>query len=367
MDFSIGEDRQMLVDTLSRYLADKADWKAREAALESDAGFDKDMWAGMAELGILGALFGEEAGGFGGSPFDIGVVFGEVGRGLPTGPFLATLLAGKLLEAAGDSETLGNVIAGASIATFAHHPAVAADGSVAPQTTASGAGDSWTLSGAKGVVDYLGSADIVVVTAETGNGLGAFLVETGAAGVSVRDYPLVDGGAAGELTLDEAPARLLTSDSAAIDAALAAGVVATAWEAAAVMEVLRDQTLEYLRTRKQFGIPIGKFQALQHRMATVALEIEQARSAAINAAANFDKGAALRDRFGAAAMYTVGKVGRLVAEEAIQMHGGIGMTWELPLSHYAKRLTMLGHVMGDEDEHLARFIELGAQETSRAA
>jgi alkylation response protein AidB-like acyl-CoA dehydrogenase len=124
------------------------------------------------------------------------------------------------------------------------------------------------------------------------------------------------------------------------------------------MEVLRDETLEYLRTRKQFGIPIGKFQALQHRMATVALEIEQARSAAINAAANFGKDAATRDRFCSAAKYTVGKVGRLAAEEAIQMHGGIGMTWELPLSHYAKRLTMLGHVLGEEDEHLARFIEL---------
>ncbi|MCB2084895.1 MAG: acyl-CoA dehydrogenase family protein [Sphingomonadaceae bacterium] len=358
MDFSIGEDRQMLVDTLSRYLADKADWKAREAAIESDTGFDKAMWQGMAELGILGALFGEEVGGFGGSPFDIGVVFGEVGKALPPGPFLATLMAGKLLEAAGDAETLGNVIAGASIATFAHEPAVSADGSVAPQASASGSGDSWTVSGAKGVVDYLGSADVVVVTADTGNGLAAFLVETGASGVEIRDYPLVDGGAAGELTLSDAPARLLTDDASAIDTAIAAGLVATAWEAAAVMEVLRDETLEYLRTRKQFGIPIGKFQALQHRMATVALEIEQARSAAINAAANFGKDAATRDRFCSAAKYTVGKVGRLAAEEAIQMHGGIGMTWELPLSHYAKRLTMLGHVLGEEDEHLARFIEL---------
>ena len=358
MDFSIGEDRQMLVDTLSRYLADKADWKAREAAIESDAGFDKAMWQGMAELGILGALFGEEVGGFGGSPFDIGVVFGEVGKALPPGPFLATLMAGKLLEAAGDAETLGNVIAGASIATFAHEPAVSADGSVAPQASASGSGDSWTVNGAKGVVDYLGSADVVVVTADTGNGLAAFLVEAGASGVEIRDYPLVDGGAAGELTLNDAPARLLTDDASAIDTAIAAGLVATAWEAAAVMEVLRDETLEYLRTRKQFGIPIGKFQALQHRMATVALEIEQARSAAINAAANFGKDAATRDRFCSAAKYTVGKVGRLAAEEAIQMHGGIGMTWELPLSHYAKRLTMLGHVLGEEDEHLARFIEL---------
>ena len=360
MDFSIGEDRQMLVDTLSRYLADKADWKAREAAIESDTGFDKAMWQGMAELGILGALFGEEVGGFGGSPFDIGVVFGEVGKALPPGPFLATLMAGKLLEAAGDAETLGNVIAGASIATFAHEPAVSADGSVAPQASASGSGDSWTVSGAKGVVDYLGSADVVVVTADTGNGLAAFLVETGASGVEIRDYPLVDGGAAGELTLSDAPARLLTDDASAIDTAIAAGLVATAWEAAAVMEVLRDETLEYLRTRKQFGIVIGKFQALQHRMAEMLLEIEQARSAVINAAnALTSKDGTEQARILAATKYSIGRIGRLVAEESIQMHGGIGMTWEYDLGHYAKRLIMIDHEWGDQDFHLARFIDLG--------
>ncbi|WP_394730660.1 acyl-CoA dehydrogenase family protein [Altererythrobacter sp. GH1-8] len=362
MDFSIGEDRQMLVDTLSRYLADRFPWEVRSAALESEEGFSRDVWAGLAELGVLGALFGEDVGGFGGSPFDAGVVFAEVGRGLALGPFLGTLMAGKLLEAAREEDTLASVIGGEAILTFADSRAVNEDGSMAPAVQAAHAGDDWLLTGTKGVVEYLGSADLVVVTAQVAEGEAAFLLDPNTGGAHVRDYKLVDGGAAGELVLEGAEARRLRGvDADAIAAARALGVVATCWEAVAVMEVLRDTTLDYLRTRKQFGVPIGKFQALQHRMATVALEIEQARSAAINAAARFGEDPVIRDKFASAAKYTCGSVGRLTAEEAIQMHGGIGMTWELPLSHFAKRLTMLGQVLGDEDEHLARYIELSRE------
>lgn len=356
MDFSIGEDRQMLVDSFSRYLADKAGWEAREAAIDGDAGFDPAMWRGAAELGVLGALFAEEAGGFGGAPFDIAVVFGEIGRALTPGPFLATLMAGTILAEAGDTATLEGVIAGETIVTLAHEPAVDGDGQPLPEMSARSDGGGWTLSGTSGVVDYLGSADRIVVIAQKDGAPAAFLVDAQADGVAVRAYPKVDGGAAGELALDGTAAVLLSEGDDAISAATAAGLLAVAWEAVAVMGVLRDMTLDYMRTRKQFGVQIGKFQALQHRMATVALEIEQAHSAAINAAANFDKGTQLRDRFGSAAKYTIGATGRLVAEEAIQLHGGIGMTWELPLSHYAKRLVMLNHVLGSDDEHLARFI-----------
>lgn len=362
MDFSIGEDRQMLVDTLSRYLADRFPWDVRSKAIESEEGFSREVWAGLAELGVLGALFGEEVGGFGGSPFDAGVVFAEVGRGLALGPFLGTLMAGKLLEAAREEDTLASVIGGEAILTFADNPSVNEDGSSAPAMRAAHAGDDWLLTGSKGVVEYLGSADLVVVTARVSEGEAAFLLDPRTGGAHVRDYRLVDGGAAGELVLEGAEARRLGRVGAEeIAAARALGLVATCWESVAIMDVLKDTTLDYLRTRKQFGIPIGKFQALQHRMATVALEIEQARSAAINAAARFDDGEVTRDRFGSAAKYTCGSTGRLTAEEAIQMHGGIGMTWELPLSHYAKRLTMLGQVLGDEDEHLARYIALGRE------
>ena len=360
MDFSLGEDRQMLVDTLSRYLAGNFDWKAREAAIATGEGFSRELWTGLAELGVIGSWFSEDAGGYGGSAFDVGATFGELGRALATGPFLGTLMAGRVLEALGDHATLEAMIAGKSIVTFAHDPAVGGDGALLPDVTAKQGDGGWKLTGAKGVADYLGSADKVVVTADGS----AFLVELPGNGVTVHDYPLMDGGSAGELRLDDAPATLLggagqTGD--AIEAAVAMGLVAAVWEGVAVMDVLRAMTLDYLRTRKQFGVPIGKFQALQHRMATVALEIEQARSAAINAAANFDKDPATRDRFASAAKYTLGAVGTLAAEEAIQLHGGIGMTWELPLSHYAKRMVMLGHILGDEDEHLARFVKLGRE------
>lgn len=357
MDFSIGEDRQMLVESFSRFLADKSDFTARQAAVKSDEGFDRALWEELAELGVLGALFSEEAGGFGGCALDIGVVFAEIGRAIATGPFLATLMAGKVLEAAGEADLLADLISGAKIVTFADACAVKADGSEAAPVKAVKSGDGYALTGAKGVVDYLSAADHTVVTAEVDGGRAAFFVDLSAEGVAKRSYPIFDGGSAGELDLANAPAKLLGGE-ASIAKATAFGHVAVVWESLGVMEVLRDSTLEYLRTRKQFGVPIGKFQVLQHRMATVALEIEQARSAAINSVVNFDKNEMSRDRFCSAGKFTAAKVGRIVAEEAIQMHGGIGMTWELPLSHFAKRLISLNQTLGDEDEHLVRFAQI---------
>ncbi|RPF70767.1 acyl-CoA dehydrogenase family protein [Aurantiacibacter spongiae] len=357
MDFAIGEDRQMLADTMKRFFANTLGWEKRLKVIETDSGFDRGVWNEMAELGVLGALFPESAGGFGGGAFDIGTVFGEVGRAIATGPFIGTLMAGRLLAAAGETDTLESVISGEKIVTYAHAPAHDPQTGAETNVTATRSGDGWTLDGAKGVVDYLGAADWVVVTANTDDGQRAFLLESGAEGVEVLDYKLVDGGSGGELRLTGASAVALSGiGDSEIAAARAAGIVALTWEGVAVMDELRDQTLDYMRTRKQFGVPIGKFQALQHRMATLALEIEQARSAAINAAAHLDEPD--RDRFAAAAKYTLGRVGSLAAEEAIQIHGGIGMTWELPLSHYAKRMVMLGHMLGDEDEHLARYMQL---------
>ncbi|MGB3797914.1 MAG: acyl-CoA dehydrogenase family protein [Alteraurantiacibacter sp.] len=353
MDFATGEDRQMLADTLSRFYTNEFGWEKRLKVIETDHGFDRGTWSKMAELGVLGAMFPEDAGGFGGTGFDIGTVFAEVGRAIATGPYLGTLMAGRLLAAAGESETLESVISGEKLLTFAHDPSHDAETGENSDVTATKSGEGWTLQGAKGVVEYLGAADLVVVTA----GEQAFLIETGADGVEVADYKMVDGGSGGELRLSGVSAKELPGAGGdAIAEAIAAGIVGLTWESVAVMDQLRDQTLEYMRTRTQFGVPIGKFQALQHRMATLALEIEQARSASINAAAYFDKSE--RDRFAAAAKYTCGRVGSLAAEEAIQIHGGIGMTWELPLSHYAKRMVMLGHILGDEDEHLSRYLEL---------
>ncbi len=362
MDFSLGEDRQMLVDSLRRFLADKLPFSDRKTAAFEGSGWSRDVWNQLAELGAIGALFDESVGGFGGSPFDIGVVFGELGRAIATGPWLAALQAGHVLAAAGRVDDLAALIDGSQVIGYAEEEAATWFDPAAITTRATATADGWVLDGAKTVVSCAGTLDRIVVVARGDAGLSTFLVERDAPGMTIRDYLVIDGGSAGDVTFAATPAILVGEAGGAgpvIEEARALGLVALAWEGVAVMDVLRDQTLDYLRTRKQFGIPIGKFQALQHRMATLALEIEQARSAAINAADRFPGDRVERERAASAAKATIGKAGSLVAEEAIQMHGGIGMTWELAMSHYAKRLVMIGHELGDEDHHLARYIELG--------
>ncbi|WBO22280.1 acyl-CoA dehydrogenase family protein [Sphingomonas abietis] len=370
MDFHHDDDRRMLADTLGRYLADRYAFDVRTRIATSEAGWSAEQWRAMAELGIVGALFGEAAGGFGGGGFDIAIVFEQLGAALVVEPFLGTLMAGRVLAGAGETDLVEQAIGGGAVFAFAHGEPQGryelADIRTAATPTAAG----WTLSGAKSVVPQLEAASHILVSARTSGepgeeaGISLFVVEKGAPGLDVRGYPMIDGGRGGELSLDDTPARIVGAEGTAyavIEAAVAAGIVALAWEAVAIMDVLKAQTIDYLRTRQQFGIPIGKFQALQHRMATVALEIEQARSSAINAAAALDGDRLARERAVSAAKYTIGRIGTLAAEEAIQLHGGIGMTWELPLSHYAKRLTLIGHQLGDEDHHLERFIELGRE------
>ncbi|WP_374942054.1 acyl-CoA dehydrogenase family protein [Sphingomonas sp.] len=349
MNFEQSDDRRMLADTLSRALGDTYSIETRNHAAYGETGYDAAAWAQLSELGIVGALFDEASGGFGGSGFDIMVVFEALGRALAVEPVLGALMAGRALTAAGGQhETLARIVAGETIAAFAHDDA--ADPVAAAQD-----GDAWTLSGTKAVVPQAGAAQVFVVTA----GDAVFLVPADAAGVSVRSYNLIDGGAAGEVTFASTPATRIGGTDVR-EAAIEAGLLALAAESLGAMEFVKEATLGYLRDRKQFGVPIGKFQALQHRMADVLLEIEQARSSVINAAYAFDgTDAKARARALAAVKYTVGRTGQMVAEESVQMHGGIGMTWEYAVSHYAKRLVMIDHQLGDEDFHLQRFIELG--------
>jgi alkylation response protein AidB-like acyl-CoA dehydrogenase len=301
-------------------------------------------------------LFDEAAGGFGGSGFDIMVVFEALGRALVVEPFLGALMAGRALAAVGGhDEALADIVSGETIAAFAHEDA-------ATPVAATRSAGGWVLNGAKAVVRQAGAADLFVVSVD--DGAQVFVVPANTSGVSVRSYNVVDGGAAGEVTFADVTLGadgLLDGDGHRIhDAAIGAGLLALSAEAVGAMEYLKEATLGYLRDRKQFGVPIGKFQALQHRMATVLLEIEQARSAVINAAAAFDgDDSRAKERALSAAKYTIGRTGALVAEEAVQMHGGIGMTWEYAVSHYAKRLVMIDHQLGDEDFHLQRYIALG--------
>jgi alkylation response protein AidB-like acyl-CoA dehydrogenase len=370
MDFSHSEDRRMLADTLTRFNADRIDPMARAKQSTTAPGYDSAVWASFAELGAIGALFREQHGGFGGSGFDIMVVFEAMGRGLVAAPFLCTLMCGTVLAAAGRADDLEALIAGTQVLAFAHHEV---DGGYDPDhvtTRAIRSGEGWTIDGRKSIVRDAEGAALLVSARTAGaddapDGISLFLVPSDAAGLSLEGYPCVDGGRAAEITLADVsvPASaLLVSEGAAravIADAVAAGILALCAEAIGLMEVIRDATVEYLRTRVQFGEPIGRNQALQHRMATVLLEIEQARSSVINAAAAFDRNGPDRDRVLSAAKYTIGKTGTFVAEEAIQLHGGIGMTWELAMTHFAKRLVLINHQLGDEDYHLMHFAELG--------
>jgi alkylation response protein AidB-like acyl-CoA dehydrogenase len=364
MDFNHTDDRQMLADMLGRYLRHNYPIEERHSFDSSQAGWSETQWHELANLGVTGALFGSEAGGFGGGGFDIAVVFEQVGRALVVEPLLGTLMGGRVLERTGVSpDLLADAIAGTRRLAFAHDEPSGRGNDAAITTKAVSEGEGWRLSGVKAVVPQVEAAHELLVSARVGEGddeVGLFQVARGAPGVRIEGYRLIDGGRGGDVVLSSAPAMLVAENALPlIRDAEAAGIVALSWEAVGMLEVLRDTTLDYLRTRRQFGVAIGQFQALQHRMVTVALEIEQARSAAINAAAALEGEPRDRDRAASAAKYTIGRVGRLAAEEAIQMHGGIGMTWELPLSHYAKRLVMIDHQLGDEDHHLSRYAALG--------
>ncbi|CAE6786701.1 Acyl-CoA dehydrogenase [Paraburkholderia domus] len=375
MNFQHTEDRRMLADSLNRFIAEQYPFNVRDRIAQSDEGFSRDVWKRFCELGIVGAFFDESVGGFGGDGFDIAVVFEALGRGLVVEPFLDALIVGQALARAGNEAQRGIVAAlidGAAIAAFAH---VEPGSHYEPARVATRAvrnDQGWVLRGAKGVVLQAEQADVLLVSARTSGeehdeaGISLFLVPRNASGVKLRGYRRIDGGRAAEVLLDDVAldADALVGEEgngyATLTLAVGYGLVALASEAVGAMDVAKEHTLDYLRTRKQFGVPIGTFQALQHRMADLLLNIEQARSAAINAAAAVAEEGVERERALSAAKYSIGQIGARVAEEAIQLHGGIGMTWELPLSRYAKRLVMIDHQLGDEDHHLARYVEMSS-------
>jgi alkylation response protein AidB-like acyl-CoA dehydrogenase len=375
MNFQHTEDRRMLADTLNRFVSEQYAFATRDRIARSAQGFSSDLWNRFAELGVIGALFDEADGGFGGGGFDIAVVFESLGRGLVVEPFLDTLIVGRAIALSGNDAqkaTLGALIDGSRIVALAHGEPDSHYELSRVTMRAQCSGDMWQLNGAKAVVQHGEHASHFLVSARTAGaddaqeGVTLFVVPRDAQGVGVRGYRKIDGGRAAEVTFDNVmladDALLGAADDgfATLEYAIGCGVLALCAEALGAMDVAKDNTLDYLRTRKQFGVPIGSFQALQHRMADLLLEIEQARSAVINAAAALGAERKVRERALSAAKYSIGRIGTRVAEECIQLHGGIGMTWELPLAHYAKRLVMIDHQLGDEDHHLERFVALGA-------
>jgi alkylation response protein AidB-like acyl-CoA dehydrogenase len=377
MDFNLSEERQMLRETAARFLRDRYPIAKRHEFAAAEAGFSREMWAEFGDLGLIGALLPPEVEGYGGTGEDIALVFEALGRGLVVEPFLASavLSASPLIEV-GEAEALAGVIAGERSLAFAHSEPEGRYGPSHVATRATQDADGWRLTGRKGVVVNGGAADGLIVSARIAgevadaDGLGLFRVDPHQPGVARRSYALIDGGAAAEIVLDGATGIPIGTPGEAfpmIERAIGRGILAVCAEALGAMEVAKDLTVEYLKTRVQFGQPIGANQVLQHRMVDLLIEIEQVRSCVMLATSTLDlKGGeadrATRERHLSAAKHLVGRVGRQVAEEAIQMHGGVAMTWDFAVPHYTKRIVMIDHLFGDTDYHLDRFIRLSREE-----
>ena len=347
MNFDLTEDRQMLSDSLNRFLADRYGWEERTRVAYTAPFSDAGLWAAMAELGIPGALVPEAQGGFGGSGFDIAVVFEALGRALCPEPLLPALLASRLLGAAGEDQS--GLIDGSVRHAVGLSEIDAPYDWAGMGMTARARGAGHVLSGRKTAVYGAQVADVLLVAAMLDGRPAVFRLDAGAA--SVISYGMIDGGGAAEVLLDDTPATLLLADAqSALEDAVKAGRIALCAEAVGAMGRAFDLLLDYLKTRRQFGTHIGSFQALQHRTVDLLTEIEQSRSIVIAAAAVMDE--AEGGLKAAMAKNLIGRAARLVAEETVQMHGGIGMTWEYAGSHYAKRLVMLDHQLGDTDHCL---------------
>ena len=368
MDFSLSEERQMLKDTAERFIRERYPIETRHAAVRAEDGFDRSIWAEFCDLGLAGALVPPEAGGFGGTGEDIALVFEAVGRGLVVEPFLPTLLATTALAGNGLDKAVVAAIENSTLVAFAHYEPESRYDAPRVTTRAVERDDGrWELTGRKAVVVNGATANLIVTSARISGadddeqGLALFDVSPNAPGVTLTDYVGIDGPHVAEMVLENGHCHPIGTPGEAwplIEKTLAAGTVAVCAEAIGIMDVCRDGTLAYLKERKQFGRPIGANQALQHRMVDMMLEIEQARSAVMLAANTLEGDRLEREMNVSAAKNLVGRTGRLVAEETIQMHGGVAMTWEWPLAHYAKRLVMIDHLFGDTDHHLQRYIAL---------
>jgi alkylation response protein AidB-like acyl-CoA dehydrogenase len=373
VDFRYTEEQLALRETLQRYIARDYDFERRRALASSPLGYCAQAWAQYAQFGLLTLPFPEEFGGFGGNAVDIMAVMEMVGQGLLLEPFLSTVvLCGSLIVDAGDTAAkrtlLPQIGAGSCRLAFACHEAAGRYNlaSVACRAQANEAG--YRLSGHKHVVLDAPSADYFLVSARLGGGvadaqgISVFLVKRDAPGLTLISYPTQSGGRAADLHLEQVAVESHAvigppgGALAAIERAVDKGNAALCAEAVGIMTALNDTTLSYLKTRKQFGVPIGSFQVLQHRMADMHIAMEQARSMAIVAAVHADsKDVATRRRMISGAKAYIGQAARFVGQQSVQLHGAMGVVDEHIVSHYFKRLTMIDLSLGDTDYHLARF------------
>ncbi|MGH7017400.1 MAG: acyl-CoA dehydrogenase family protein [Caulobacteraceae bacterium] len=372
MDFSFTEEQGLLRDSLARFLADHYSLDERRKAIVSQAGWRPQIWRAFAEdLGILGAPFPEELGGLGGGPIETMVVMEEFGKALVVEPFLSTVvIAGGVLSREGGERAAGEIaeiIAGKTRWAFAwaERQGRYAVNDIAVSAKRQGSG--WTLSGAKAAVRAASFADKLLVTVRTGGdrretaGVSLFAVPKAAKGVSVRDYPTVDGSRASEIAFEDAslPAEALIGEEgkalAVIEAVVEEAICALCAEGVGVLRKLHEGTLAYTKERRQFGAPIASFQALQHRMVDMFIQLEQAVSMTYMAHIRLAEPPAERAKAVSAAKVQMARACRFVGQNAIQLHGGMGMTDEMAIGHYFKRATMIESEFGGLDHHLARY------------
>jgi hypothetical protein len=368
MDFNFTAEQEMLRDSVARYLADSYDFKQRQAVLRSGEGWRPAFWRGLAdELGILGAPFEENLGGLGGGPVESMIVMEEAGKALMIEPYLETVvIGGGFLRRCGGERAaalIAGIIAGEVRIAFAHlEPGVRYDLARA-RTAARLDSGAWRLTGIKDAVRHAPVATHLLVTADTGNGVAPLLVAANAAGLRLDAYPTVDGARAADVHLENASAELLCAPGQGqefLEAAVDEGIAALCAEAVGVMRRLLADTLEYTKQRRQFDAPIAANQVLQHRMVDMYMALEQAISMTYMATLMLDRPAAERRRVVSAAKVQVGKAAKFVGQSAIQLHGGMGMTNELAVSHYFKRATMIESQFGSADHHAARIEQCDA-------
>jgi alkylation response protein AidB-like acyl-CoA dehydrogenase len=376
MEFDYTEEQLALQDTLQRFISRDYDFDKRKAILRSELGFSAEAWKQYAELGLLSLPLPEDFGGLGGNAVDVLVVMEQFGQGLLMEPYLSSVvLCGGLLRDAGSDamkrQLLPQICAGAAKVSLACYEAAGRYDLSHVACTATQQGARWHLSGRKTVVLDGPSADYFMVAARSAGktndaaGISLFLVPRDAKGLTISGYPTQIGARAADILLEDVAVgsdALIGAAGAAlpiIQRAVDRGIAALCAEAVGVMNALNKATLEYLKTRKQFGVAIGTFQALKHRMADMMIAAEQSRSMAVIAAVSADSAdPAERARAIAAAKAYIGQAGRLVGQQAVQLHGGMGVVDEHVVSHYFKRLTMIDLTFGDADYHLGRFSDM---------
>ena len=371
MDFNLSKEQELLRNGLTKFLSTRYDLEKSRAAAKTGIGWQPEIWRAFAdELGILGATLPEGEGGLGGGPVELMVITEALGHALVVEPYVDTVVVGGgLLRRAGGEPAaalLEAIVAGNAIVALAAGEAESGDRWQEAATTAERADEGWVLNGRKAVAMSAPLATHLLITARTAQGLSLFLVdlESASTGLTLTGYRTVDDRRAADLVLDglRVPGDAVLGEAGqawpSIEQARDEGAVAICSEAVGCMRKVLTDTVEYSKQRRQFGVPIGSFQVLQHRMVDMHIELEQAVAAVLLAVLHLEDAAAVRARSVSAAKATVGRAARFIGQQAVQLHGGMGMTEELAIGHYFKRLTALQYEFGSTDHHVSRYAEL---------